>query len=118
MATECTATRNSGQPDALNGFEANLAFAPGAGFAGPDHATAHGMERVLVQDDFDNLAAPEVEIAAQSESIFGGIQNQAGQSFLVTVEVDDETGTRFGKDALEAPALGNGKTGHRTPLLG
>src|SRR5260370_7200580 len=75
------------------------------------------MERVLVQDDFDNLAAPEVEIAAQPESIFGGIENQAGQPFLVAVEVDDQTGTRFGKDALGAPALGNGKTGHRSPLL-
>lgn len=117
MATECTATPNRGHPDELNGFQANLAFPPGAGSAGPDHATAHGMERVLVQDDFDNLAAPEVEIAAQPESIFGGIENQAGQPFLLAVEVDDQTGTRFGKDALGAPALGNGKTGHRSPLL-
>ncbi len=117
MATECTATPNRGHPDALNGFQANLAFPPGAGSAGPDHATAHGMERVLVQDDFDNLAAPEVEITAQAESEFRGIENQAGQPFLVAVEVDDQTGTRFGKDALGAPALGNGKAGHGSPLL-
>src|SRR5260370_1214775 len=92
-------------------------FVPGAGFAGPDHATAHSIERVLVQDDFDNLAAPEVEITAQAESEFRGIKNQAGQPFLVTVEVDDQTGTRFGEDALGAAALGNRKAGHRWPLF-
>ncbi len=74
------------------------------------------MEGVLVQDDFDNLAAPEVGIAAQSESIFGGIQNQAGQSFLVTVEVDDETGTRFGEAALERRPSGMGKLGIVCPI--
>ncbi len=40
--------------DPLNGFRADFALVVGAGFSDPDHAAAHGVERVLIHDNFDH----------------------------------------------------------------
>ena len=78
----------------------------GASFADPDHAAAHGVQRVLVQDYFDNLSPPQMEPAPHPEPVFRGIENKTGQPFLISVEVDYQTGARrFGEDALGAADL-------------
>src|SRR5260370_11689 len=55
-----------------------------------------------------------------SKSVSILVKIRTGTEFfqcLPTVEVNGETGTRFGEDALGAPALGNRKAGHRSPLF-
>jgi hypothetical protein len=42
----------------LGGFQADFSFLLGASLADPDHAAAHGVERVGIQDNFDNLTTP------------------------------------------------------------
>ena len=44
--------------DRLDDFQADFACLLGADFADPDHAAAHGVERLLVEDEFDRLATP------------------------------------------------------------
>ena len=73
---------------ALNGFQANFTFLLGAEFADPDYAATHGVEWVLIEDDFDNFAAPQMETSAQMEPVFRGIENKARHSLLVSVEID------------------------------
>jgi hypothetical protein len=46
---------------ALNGFQANFPFLLGAGFSNPDYVATQGVERVVVEDDFDKLAVPQME---------------------------------------------------------
>src|SRR5258708_39776431 len=48
-------------------FEAGFALLLGAGFADPYHAAAHGAQRVLVQDKFDHLSAPQVKMPVEPE---------------------------------------------------
>ena len=78
--------------DRLDGFQTDFSFLLGAGFADPDHAAAQGVAWVLVQDDFDYLPAPKAETTAQPETLFRGIEDEAGEPFLVAVQIDDQTG--------------------------
>jgi hypothetical protein len=57
----------------LEDFQTDFAFLLGAGFAEPDHPAAHGVERFVIEDEFDRLATPLVESPAQPETSFGGI---------------------------------------------
>jgi hypothetical protein len=59
----------------LSGFQTDFPFEFGAGFADPHNATAPATEWLLVQNDFDHLAAAEMETAAQPESLLRGIQD-------------------------------------------
>ena len=78
--------------DRLEDFQANFSFLLGAAFANPDHAATLGAERVLVEDKFDRLAAPKMENPAQPETFFRGIEDEAGESLLVAVQIDDQAG--------------------------
>jgi hypothetical protein len=71
-------------------FEADISFLLGASFADPDYAAALGAERVLIEDKFDHLAAPKMETTAQPKSFFRGIQEEAGESPLVAVQIDNQ----------------------------
>ena len=52
----------------LEGFQADLSFLLGAGFADPDHPAALDGVRVLIEDKFDCLTALKVETSAQPET--------------------------------------------------
>jgi hypothetical protein len=43
----------------------------------------------LIEDNFDYLVASQVETSAQSEPLFGGIEDDAGDPFLIAVQIDD-----------------------------
>jgi len=75
--------------DRLDGFQADFALVLGSSFADPDHAAAHGRERVWIEDNFHHLAASQMETSAQPKPVFGGIEDEARESFLVSVEIDD-----------------------------
>ena len=59
--------------DDLHRFQAELAFLLRASFADPYHAALQGAERVLIQNEFDDLPAPQPEIPAESEPAFPGV---------------------------------------------
>ena len=81
----------------LHRFEAGFALLLGAGFADPYDAAAHGAQWILVQDELDHLSAPQVKMPVEPESLFRGIDYQAGNSCLVSLEIDDQAG-RFLRD--------------------
>ena len=70
-------------------FQAEFTFLFGAGFADPDHAALLGAGRFLIDGKFDHLAAPEVETSAQPEPFFRGIEDEAGESLRLAVQIDD-----------------------------
>src|SRR5216684_736814 len=73
----------------LDSFQANFAFLLGAGFADPDHPAALGVGHVFIEDKFDNLTAPEVETSTHAETFFRRIDDEAGESLCLAVQIDD-----------------------------
>jgi hypothetical protein len=121
VAREC----GSGSPERkrreedLHRFEADLALLLGAGFADPYYTAAHRAQRVLVQDKFDYLSASQVEIPVEPESLFRGIDHQAGNPCLVSLEIDDQTGALLRDDPLRSAAFRDGRGGgHRAAPQG
>jgi hypothetical protein len=91
----------------------DLARLLGASFADPDRAAPHGAERVLIQDEFDNLPASQSEIHAESEPPVRGIEHETGKPHLVSLEIDDQAGALLRDDPLRSPAFRNGRGRHR-----
>ena len=89
----------------LNGLQAGFAFVLGAGLADPHDAAAHRAQGIIVQNDFDELAAAQMKTAAQAESFFAGIEDQTRKTLLAVVKIDDQTGARFGESALRTAAF-------------
>jgi len=75
--------------DHLHGFQAGFSFLLGADFADPDHTAALGAGRLFIEDKFDHLAAPKVETSAQPETFSRGIEDQAGMSLRLAVQIND-----------------------------
>ena len=59
----------------LHCFQADFSRLLGTRLADPDHTAALGAWRLFIQDKFDQLAAPKVEIAAESETLFRRIED-------------------------------------------
>ena len=77
----------------LDLFQADFSLLPGASFADPDHAASLGVGHLVVEDKFDHLAPPnKVETSAQPEAFFRGIEDEAGESLRVAVQIDDQAG--------------------------
>ncbi len=109
--------RGRGGGRSLHRFEAGFALLLGAGFADPYHAAAHGAQRVLVQDKFDHLSAPQVKMPVEPESLFRGIDHQAGNSCLVPLEIDDQAGRLFAAIRFDRRPSGTGEVvGIEQPL--
>jgi len=89
-------------------LEANFAFLFGPGFGDPNHAASHRVERVLIEDDFDYLSAPQSESSAHPEPIVRGIEHKARLSF----KFEDQAGTPFARASLRVATFGNR---HRLP---
>jgi len=98
--------------DRLNGLQADFSLLLGAGFADPDHAAALGAGRLFVEDQFDHFAAPQVEISAQPKPFFRGIQDEAGESLRLAVEIDDQAGAPLRHHTLRAAGFGEREAGH------
>jgi hypothetical protein len=77
------------EPVRLDSFEANFAFLLGARFADPDDPAALGVGRVFIEDKFDNLTAPEVETSAHPVTFFRRVDDEAGESLGLAVQIDD-----------------------------
>jgi hypothetical protein len=75
--------------DRLDGFQADFPLLLGASFANPNHAAVLGAGRFLIDGKFDHLASPEVETSAQPETFFRGIEDEAGESLRLAVQIDD-----------------------------
>lgn len=90
--------------DSLYGLQANFAFLLGACFADPDYVAAHGGERVLIQDDFDYLTAPQSETSAHPEPIVRRIKHKARLSF----QIEDQAGTPFAQASFRVATFENG----------
>ena len=67
----------------------------GAGSADPNHTATLGAVRLFLEDEFDHLAASKVETSAQPETFFRGIEDEAGESLRLAVQIDDYTGAPF-----------------------
>lgn len=93
-------------------FQADFSFLLGAGFANPGHGAALGDGSVFIEDKLDYLAAPKVETSAQPETFFRVVQDEARESLLVAVQVDDQTRASFRHHPLRPAALGDRKAGH------
>jgi hypothetical protein len=98
--------------DRLDGFQADFSFLFGASLADPDHAAALGAGPVFIEDKFDHLAAPKVESSAQPESVFRGIEDEAGEPLLVAGQIDYQAGAPLRHHPLRAAAFGERKAGH------
>ena len=59
----------------------------------------------MLEDNFDHLTAPNVEISPQPETFSGQIENEAWDSLRVTVEIYDYAGRGLQRLALRAPAF-------------
>src|SRR5882762_9992698 len=70
-------------------LQPHLPFLLGARFADPDHPAALGAGHVFIEDKFDNLTAPEVETSAHPETFFRRIDDEAGESLCLAVQIDD-----------------------------
>ena len=75
--------------DHLDGFQTDFSLLLGARFADPDHPAALGVGRVFIEDKFDNLTAPEVETSAHPETFFRRIDDEAGESLCLAVQIND-----------------------------
>ncbi len=95
----------------LHGFHAGFAFLLCAGPADPYHVAAHGAEGFVIEDEFDNLPASQAESPVQPEPAIRGIHDQAGNPFLVPVQIDDQAGALLRRDPLESAAFGNAGRG-------
>jgi hypothetical protein len=73
----------------LDGFQADFSLLLGARFADPDHVAPHGANRVFIEDNFDQLAAPNVETSAQPETFFRGIEDEAGEPLWLALQIND-----------------------------
>jgi len=78
--------------DRLHSFQADFSFLVGTDFADPDHAASLGAGGLLIEDEFDHLAAPKVKTSAQPKAFFRGIEDEAGKSFWLAVQIYDQTG--------------------------
>jgi len=70
-------------------LQPHLPFLLGARLADPDHPAALGVGHVFIEDKFDNLTAPEVETSADTETFFRRIDDEAGESLGLAVQIDD-----------------------------
>jgi len=102
----------TGASDRLDGFHADFSFLLGPSFADPDHAAPHGAKRVFIEDNFDHVAAPKVETSAQPETLFRGIEDEAGEPLRLAVQIDDQTGAPPRYHTLRAAGFGDRKAGH------
>jgi hypothetical protein len=93
-------------------FQAGFSFLLGTGFANPDYGAALGDGRVFVEDKLDHLAAPKVQTSAQAKTFFRVIEDEAGESLLLALQIDDQAGAPFRHHPLRASALGDRKAGH------
>jgi hypothetical protein len=98
--------------DRLDGFQADFSLLLGAGFADPDYATALGARSLFVEDKFKHLAAPKVETSAQPEAFFRGIEDEAGVSRRLAVQIDDKAGAPLRHNTLRAAGFRDRKAGH------
>jgi hypothetical protein len=98
--------------DRLQGFQADFSILLGASLADPDHAAAVRAGHLFVEDKFDDLAAPKIEISAQPEAFFRGIEDEAGEPLWFTVQIDDQAGAPLRHQTLRAAGFGDLKAGH------
>jgi hypothetical protein len=96
----------------LKGFEADLAFLLGAGFADPDHAAADGIQFVIARDDLDQLSAFEPEAASEAEALGRTVHNEAGNPARLRAEIDDHAGSLSHGGTLGASGFMHGGGGH------
>lgn len=96
----------------LHGFEADLAFLFGAGFADPDHAAADGIQFIVAGDDLDHLPSPEPEAASQAEALGRTIHNEAGNPVWLRAEINDYAGSLSHGDAFRAASFASWEGGH------
>jgi hypothetical protein len=97
--------------DRLDGFQADFSFLLGADLADPDHAAAHGPERVLIEDNFDHLATPEVETSAQPETSKGCADNR-----VLLVDRRGNIAWHMVSSALLGPGSTSSICQYRTPI--
>src|SRR5260370_25770120 len=64
----------------------------------------------VIQDEFNELSAPQPEVTTQSNPLFGPIDNETGEHFLDSTESDDKAGALLRNDPVGSAALG--KAGH------
>jgi hypothetical protein len=93
--------------DRLHGFQADFSLLLGASFADPDHAAALRAEGVLIEDKFDRLAAPKMETTPQSKTFFRGIQEKAGESPLIAIQIDNQAAAPLRHHPRRAAAFGD-----------
>ena len=96
----------------LGAFESDFSILLGAGFADPDYTTAHGGKRVFIEDKFYGLAAPKVKTSAQPETLFRGIEDEAGEPLLVAVQINDQAGAPLRQHTLHEAGFADRKAVH------
>jgi len=73
----------------LDGFQPDFSLLLGAGSSDPDHTAALGAGRLFIEDNFDHLPAPKFETSAQPEAFYRGIEDKAGESLRLAIQIDD-----------------------------
>ena len=117
----------SGRRVTLDGFEANLAFLFGTGFADPDHTATDGVQFIIAGDDLDHLPTLEPEAAPQAEALRRTVHNEAGNPMRLRTEVNHHAGSLSHGDTFRAAAIVSWEGGHcfvldeefhNTPIMG
>jgi hypothetical protein len=100
----------------LDVFQSSFSFLFGTELSSPHHTIAAGAGHMLIEDEFNRLAAPKLEVPAQPESSYRGIQDEAGHHLRAVIEIDDKTGASLRHHPLRVP--GHQEIGHSfTPYL-
>ena len=83
-------------------------------FADPYDTTLNYVQWIVVRDDLNNLAALQLEVSPQSETLLRAIDDEAGKPFMMSVSsaTKDDTGGPLRGYALRAPALRASKAWH------
>ena len=99
----------------LNGFQADFAFVLGVGFADPDHVAAYSVELVLIQNDFDNLAAPQMELPRSRKPSLEESRTRQGSLFWLRSRLMTRLARLFDISRFERRPSGTGKLGILSP---
>jgi len=78
-------------PHPLKGLQADFTGVFRCRFSYPDDPATRKICGVLIEDEFDDLARPNSGNSTHAKAVWRRIQKEAGNSFRVAMEVDDET---------------------------
>ena len=87
-------------------FQAGFSLQRGAGLSDPHHTAMLGTGRPFIEHKFNHLTALQLKTSAQPVTVLREIEHEAGKSFQLETQLEDQTCAFPGSLALRPSALG------------